>query len=563
MRGRAAAALAGYVVLSVWLTWPLAAHLTTHLPDTHDACHYDLPFTGWLFAWESHVLATAPAHFADANIYHPTPHPLLYGPTAIGALPYFAPTFLASGDPALALNVLLLGSVALTAWVLHLVVLGWTGSHTAGFLAAWTWLTNRWVLWEFVPTAPSYGLLLYFPLIMRATAAPAASFAAALRVLPLLVLQELIHFGYIAPATLGPVAALGVVRALRPTTRAAGLRLLGVVAIAALFLVPEYAGYQVVQRENPHLAEQTLWRGLAQPETNLPWGLLDFQAPTAIAPVALLLIALGGVSFLLAHRQRAGDTRRAWSQAAWWTVVGAAMSLTPTVRWFGEPVRQPLFWVIEWVPLLGRLRVPGRLGLAAFMGLAVLAGLAFAECERRLPARLRSGSKGRVGTALLIALGMYYGYAHGYGRPVYLRKPLPASYPIAPAILESNVTRRLRAPGGPVLDLPVGPGGVLPLWHTRAMYRSIFHWRPLVNGYDSYWPEAFPERMALAARLPDAEALAALRAETGLEMILVHLNELGDAERAAWQAVGDGGRRDLRLETRDGDDVLFAVSPVR
>ena len=56
MKARAAAALASYVLLVVWLTWPLATHLGTHLPDTHDACHYDLPFTGWMFGWESHVL---------------------------------------------------------------------------------------------------------------------------------------------------------------------------------------------------------------------------------------------------------------------------------------------------------------------------------------------------------------------------------------------------------------------------------------------------------------------------------------------------------------------------
>ncbi len=560
MRTRAAAALAGYVVLVVWLTWPLATHLTTHLPDTHEACRYDLPFTGWMFGWESHILSTAPSQFADANFYHPTPHAMFYGPTCISALPYFAPTFLATGNPALSLNVLLLAAVALTAWVLHLVVLGWTGSHAAGFVAACTWLTNRWVLWEFAPTAPLYGLMLYFPLIMRATAVPAASFAAALRVLPLLVLQELVHFGYIAPATLGPVAALGAVRALRPSTRAAGLRLLAVVGIAALFLVPEYAGYQVVQHDNPHLAEQTLWRGLAQPETNLPWGFLDFQAATAITPAALVLIALGGLSFLLASPERAGDTRRAWSQGAWWALVGGLMSLTPTVRWDGVPYRQPLYWVIQWIPMLGRIRVPARLGVAGFMGLAVLAGLAFAECVRRLPATWRARPIARPAFAALVALAMYYGYVRGYGRPVYLRKPLPASYPIAPAIQETDVTRRLREPGGPVLDLPVGPGGVLPMWHTRAMYRSIFHWRPLVNGYASYWPEAFPARMALAARLPDADALAALRTDTGLAAIIVHLNEVTDAERAAWEAVAAGRRSDLRLDVRDGDELLFTVA---
>ena len=120
------------------------------------------------------------------------------------------------------------------------------------------------------------------------------------------------------------------------------------------------------------------------------------------------------------------------------------------------------------------------------------------------------------------------------------------------------------------------------------MYRSIFHGRALVNGYDGYWPAAFPARMALVASLPDPRALAALRRETGLELILTHLEQFGvaerevcegleqasvplpppgchqdfgGAERAAWLAIAErGGRDDLRLLTRDGADLLFAVT---
>jgi hypothetical protein len=120
--------------------------------------------------------------------------------------------------------------------------------------------------------------------------------------------------------------------------------------------------------------------------------------------------------------------------------------------------------------------------------------------------------------------------------------------------------------------------------HARAMYRSIFHGRRLVNGYNSYFPAGFRERMALAKRLPDPEALAALRRETGLDWILVHVADIGRyerelceivhrarraercgerigaSERAAWLALAEsGGRDDLRLIARDGDDQLFAV----
>ena len=61
-------------------------------------------------------------------MYYPTRYALFYGSTAFGALPYFAPTYLISGNPVLALNLVLLSCVALTAWTLHIVVARWTGS---------------------------------------------------------------------------------------------------------------------------------------------------------------------------------------------------------------------------------------------------------------------------------------------------------------------------------------------------------------------------------------------------------------------------------------------------
>lgn len=565
--------LAFYAALAAWLTWPLAAHLLTHLPDAHPACRFDTPFTGWLLAYESHRLATAPLLLPQANIYAPTPDALFYGPTAIASLPYFAPLFLATGDPTLALNVLFLGGVALTSTALHLVVRRWTGSHAAGVVAAVAFLCNRYVLWEFVPTAPIYALLLYFPLVMAVAADAALRWPRALLLLALVLAQEHVHFGYIAPSVLGPLAALALVRLARPATRGGGLRLAGVVALAALALLPELLAYRSIQQSNPALTEQTVWRGLAQPPTELPFGLLGYQMPTAVVPAALALIALGGALALL-RRRREGLPRElaaGWRQASFWVVVALAMSLTPTVHLLGIPLATPRALAAHWLPFLDRLRVPARLSLGAFLALCVLAGLAFAECDRRVRAWLgrlaAQGRSSRAATALLalaVVLSFYFQYRLGYGGPRYLRGPLPPAYPLASAPgfpPDSPVLAALRQPGGTLLELPVGPGGLLPHWHTRAMYRSIFHWRNLVNGYDSYWPRSFPERMRLALALPDAAALAELHTATGVALVLVDVNELAASERAAWlELAASGGRDDLRLVARDGDALLFGVA---
>ena len=74
----ALAALAVHATLVTWLTWPLARHLATHLPNTVLTCQSDTLLITWALAWMSHALVTAPWTLADANIYHPAPHALFY-----------------------------------------------------------------------------------------------------------------------------------------------------------------------------------------------------------------------------------------------------------------------------------------------------------------------------------------------------------------------------------------------------------------------------------------------------------------------------------------------------
>ena len=168
-----------------------------------------------------------------------------------------------------------------------------------------------------------------------------------------------------------------------------------------------------------------------------------------------------------------------------------------------------------------------------------------------------------VAAAAVVAM-TYAQYAHGLTVP-FDRRALPSTYPTAAVDVSPALVAELRAGNGPVLEVPVGPfGGVSPFFHAIPLYRSIFHWRPLVNGYDGYWPAGFRERMALAARLPDAEALGALRNETGLTTIVVHQRLQTDAgARAAWDAVAAaGGNAGLELVARLGDDLVFLVRDV-
>jgi hypothetical protein len=558
-----------YAALVSWLAWPLPAQLGTHVPYTNRACRFDMLYTIWALAWQTHALGTAPLALFDANIYHPTASALLYGPAPFGALPLFAPIFALTGNPALAINLTFLLALALTALGLHLVVRQWVGSEAAGLVAATVFLTNAW-LWTWVPTAPHYAVLVLLPWIVL-VASDALTARGAGVLLALVVLQALVEPVYIAPAVLAPLGVLALWRLAR--RRGDGLRLLGVVCAAAAVLVPLYLAYGRVYAANPTLADQTLWkRSLLFPlffplrlDAKGLWG-----NGTTDASWLLIVLVLAGAACMAIVGPRTPAERRGWLHAGLWAGVGLLISTRVFVPFGWRTIRLPHYEVLAtWFPgALGVARLPARFGVVGLIAIAMLAGLATAALARaaaRLFPLLRTQRVLRAALAAALVVALHVGH-RATARHFDVMPAAPSESPVVTALQRSDT---------PVLELPVTPigpnpharergvlNGVIAGQHAAAMYRSIFHWRPLLNGYSSYWPAGFPERVELAARLPDAAALRTLCEQTGLGAVLVRTAELGAAERARWLALWrDGGRADLRPLASDGDDLLFEVGP--
>ena len=564
---RASWLLAFYLAGVAWLTWPLAGSLSSALPCPTRIFMHDIYYSTWVLAHESHALLTAPWRIADANIFHPTPSALFYGPAALGALPLFAPVFLATGNPTLAINVTFLVGLALTGAAMHVVVRRWTGSDLAGVVGAATLLANQWVIWGFVPTAPHWAALELLPLIAFVAAAPFPSMRAALRLLPLLVLQCLTDLVYVAPAVLGPLGALAAIRILRRDTRAAAVRLAAVLALTLPALLPVYRGYLGVGAANPNLSTQTWW---AVTENTFPAPLPDRflggNSPLVLTPVAMALVGLGALVAL--GRRRAGAAAPVpggWAHGALWVVVGAVLSLPALVTMAGALYRTPLGYLAMWAAPYRTIRVSSRLGVAGLVGLGILSGVAFGEIASLIATRLRRPAAAHVGRGALAAvvLGLvYHAYATNYGS-LHQPGPMPAAYPLCAApTVPAALLPPLRASHEPLLEVPLAPGAAFVVNdHAAAMYHSIAHWRPLLNGYSSYWPADFPQRMADVARLPDPVALDRLVQTTGLAMVWLHAARLPPAARAAWSAPpGDGAHR-LQLVARSGTELLYAVVP--
>jgi hypothetical protein len=133
-------------------------------------------------------------------------------------------------------------------------------------------------------------------------------------------------------------------------------------------------------------------------------------------------------------------------------------------------------------------------------------------------------------------------------------------YPVAPAPIAGPEAPILRRGRGLVLELPVGDPRRDTQSHAAAMYRSTAHWRTLVNGYSSYQPSGFRERIDLARMLPSPSALEACRRE-GVTSIVVHAVGMRGLTIGRWEAALDAGLRGVRVEHRDDDVLVIAVLP--
>jgi hypothetical protein len=559
---RSLATVVLYAAAVVWLTWPLAPNAATHLPNTSGPSSTDVPYITWALAWQSHALATDPMRYFEANIYHPAPHALLYGDPGLAALPIFAPIFLESGNPALAINVVLLAGITLTAWSLHYVVESWTGSWLAGLVGAATFLTNPWEIPYFFGWAPTYAILCYLPFVAYLAAHPIERLDDAVALALLVALQSTGNMVYVAASTLVPVMVLAAARLARGSSRASGTRLALVLVLACLLLAPIYFAYARVRLENRDLARQSTWAHVEAPadasgdptaaptrhERFLPQAFLWRRDTTWLAPAMLALVLLGGIAAWWRPVARAG-LESIWRHGLLWSAVGLFLA-TPKLSWGGTSIMLPHYWLLErCAPFANAvLREDRRLGLPCLVGFALLAGAALVTCARTVPARFATSA--RVLVAAIVV-----------GSAAISQRALATPMGLLPA--ESYGTRIsaiLGAVDGPVLQLPVGRNGVDPRYHAPAMYRSIGHWEPLLNGYSSYWPAGFAERMTLAARLPDADALAELVRETGLTAVVVNLVGSTPEERVTWRTAAaqhDVGR--LHLAVRETEDLLFLV----
>jgi hypothetical protein len=221
-------------------------------------------------------------------------------------------------------------------------------------------------------------------------------------------------------------------------------------------------------------------------------------------------------------------------------------------------VRSPGQWIVHGLPGLSTVRAL-HLGIA---GVWLVLALLAAYGARLLTERRSAGAACAIAVALSLAslaevfhpgLAML---SHGCQGTLYAT-PFGVSRTLV-GFLDA------RLDDGAVLDLPVLP------WHQfrargHRVMLAAFHHRPLADCTTSYLSPLAPEVNALAERLPDPRAIAALHA-LGFHRIVLHLEDPRAARVAAQlRQQRDGDARLVDLGTREAHVVfrLDSATPAR
>jgi hypothetical protein len=494
----------------------------------------------WTLSWDVHALLHQPLRLFDANIFHPEPRTLAYSEHLVGSAVLAAPFLLATDNPVLALNVVVLLSCVLSGagafFLARELGIGRAGAFAAG------------VIFAFAP--PRFTRLAQLHLATVQWIPFCLAFAHRylrerrrrdlLAAIALFTLQALTsgHGGLFLLLALLALGAWQLARRALPPARTLvrDVGIAGVLLFAANvpFVVPYFrvrrdvglrrtigAVYDWVPNAASFLASPThVDEALLRLVPPLERAVADAKAYMFPGWVTLLLVA---ALALFWRREAAGAGTLPEGGTL---VVGPFRAdlgfyglLTALSIWASLGPPFGLYTLLyHALPGFDLIRVPSRLAILTLLAFAVLAG-AGAE---RLVERLRPGARTVAGAAIVVLLVVEFA-AFPLKAPVY---PIEAG----------DVDRWLAARPKPFVaaELPVTPpsDAVGTARHnSHYMLHSMLHWQKVVNGYSGFLTPRHEVLFDQLSRFPDEGSVRALEG-LGVNYVVLHRGDFG-AERFA------------------------------
>ncbi len=486
-----------FALLTALITWPQVVHPAS-VPQNVDSY-----FNMWRLAWIAHQLPRDPLQLFHANIFYPSRYTLAFSDAILLQSLIVTPLLWIGVPVVVAYNLLVLGSFVLCGTAMFLLVRELTGRADAGILGG--------IIFAFAP----YRFDHYFHLeLLWAPWMPLALWKLhqvlrsgrvrdGLWTGVFVAAQGLscIYYTVFFATVLVLIVPVLVVGRLSQLKRRAVLGLVLGAVLAAIVLLPYVLPYQAARAETGDRkpGEAVLYAAgpkhyLAVVPENRLYGHLTGGIGRHEKRLFPGIVAIFLAAFAL--WPPFDRTRLAYAVAL---IVALDISFGFRGLLFG--------WLREHVMLYRGLRVPARLGQLVLMSIGVLAGFGVA----RLAAWWQARSRRRVGLVVASLAGLAV--------CEYLMLPLPL---VAVETRPSPAYDWLRQqPPGPVAEMPMPVGRLLPFHDAEYDYFSTFHWHPIANGYSGMYPDSYNRLLTRMDGFPSDEALSDLR-NWGITYLVVH-----------------------------------------
>jgi len=546
--------LGGLTMVAVAATWPLARHITTHLPN--DLA--DPVLVTWILAWYADAFRRGVAGLFNAPSFYPYLHTLAFSETFIGVAIWTAPLQWLTGNPIFVYNVAFIASFVQAGAGMYVLARALTGRKDAALLAALAYAFTpqrvaqfahlQWLMTGWLPLS-LWALHRYFS---------TGAFVFLLASGGAYVLQTLTG-SYFAYYSLLPLAAVAIGDGwrTRPPLRPTIVHAAATAALCAVVLAPVIDGYYRARTEHD-------FRRPASEIVQLSADLSDYfhahnhvrlwrSGPWAngeheLFPGAIVL-TLAAIALFTAR----GAPRAAIRLYAAIAVATVVLSLGPFPAAWGHrsPVAGPYQLLLAVVPGLDGLRALSRLGMMLVLALSVLAAFGVVRVLEWVPPRRRTL------TIAALAFGIV---AEGWAAPVRTVRFDPLG---SPADRSAYTFLRDAGPDGAVLELPMSVADEER--EQRYQYLTIWHGHRTVNGRSGYTPalmqwlynESDSPLFAARTLTGGVEFLRAL----GVRYVVVHRGAFDDAAlESAWLGVLTNDPRQVAATHDFGATVVFTLA---
>jgi hypothetical protein len=544
-----------FAVLTVVMTAPFSLHPASRVVSTGT----DTDLMVWTLGWDVHALVAQPLAIFDANIFYPARNTLAYSENLIGSVIVAAPVIWLTGNPVLAMNLVVLVATMLCgvgAYVLGrkvglsepaAILCGLVFAFVPPRLARLDQVHLATIEW--VPFA-----LAYLHTYVATNRARDLRVAIAFFSLQALTSGHGAAFLTLAVAITGLAAwARGAPLALVRRGRDVGLAGVALLVPAAWVYLP----YRAAQRDVGLRRSLDGWTGVswsslvASPShvqnwllTLLPAGSALRQPPDAWLFPGVLVIALAIAAFARRRPAAASGAIGAAPGARLLDVRWTYLAMIGATLWLAVGPPFGAWRWIYWWPGLSFVRVPSRFMLLGMLALAVLAGYGFDRIAVAWPNRRRAIATVVAGLLLAeFAFAPLQGVAYGTDPPALDRwldtRPKPFAVVDLPVPDSSNFARRDQVA-------------------AEYMLHSMAHWQPIMEGYSGIYPPGYPELYWPLTRFPDEASLRML-ARIGVTYAVVHVARIPDSERAGFEAAVQRWAPNLTLEHEESGGRIYSI----